>query len=97
MTFPVERGQHEGLESVGERVGRRVVGVVDRRPPELDVSVEEAARAAANRLLDFSKLEGKNEHLRFSSHVIKLIIRWRIRKNTLQMSDLDVHNFNDKT
>ena len=57
LTIPVERGQHEGLEGVGERVGRRVVGVVDRRPPELDVSVEEAARAAANRLLDFSKLE----------------------------------------
>ena len=56
---PVERGQREGLEGVGEGVGGGVVGVVDRGPPELDVRVQEAARAAANRLLDFSKLEGR--------------------------------------
>ena len=53
---PVERGKGEGLEGVGEGVGGGVVGVVDRRPAELDVRVQEAARAAANRLLDFSKL-----------------------------------------
>ena len=53
---PVQRGQREGLEGVGEGVGGGVVGVVDRGPPELDVRVQEAARAAANRLLDFSKL-----------------------------------------
>ena len=55
----VERRQREGLEGVGEGVGGGVVGVVDRGPPELDVRVQEAARAAANRLLDFSKLEGR--------------------------------------
>ena len=53
---PVERGKGEGLEGVGEGVGGGVVGVVDRGPPELDVRVQEAARAAANRLPDFSKL-----------------------------------------
>ena len=54
---PVERGQGEGLEGVGEGVGGGVVGVVDRGPPELDVRVQEAARAAANRLLDFPELK----------------------------------------
>ena len=54
---PVERGKGEGLEGVGEGVGGGVVGVVDRGPPELDVRVQEAARAAANRFLNFSKLE----------------------------------------
>ena len=54
---PVERGQGECLEGVGEGVGGGVVGVVDRGPPELDVRVQQAARAAANRLLDFSKLK----------------------------------------
>ena len=59
---PVERGQGEGLEGVGEGVGGGVVGVVDRRPPELDVRVQEAARAAANRLLDFPELgRGRDE------------------------------------
>ena len=61
---PVERGQGEGLEGVGEGVGGGVVGVVDRGPPELDVRVQEAARAAANRLLDFSKLgRGRDERV----------------------------------
>ena len=61
---PVERGQREGLEGVGEGVGGGVVGVVDRGPPELDVRVQEAARAAADRLLDFSKLgRGRDERI----------------------------------
>ena len=41
-TIPVERGEHECLEGVGEGVGGRVVGVLYRRPPELEVRVLEA-------------------------------------------------------